>query len=280
MIIIKWLILGLALLISAFVAVISYCLLKVDLKTKAKERYSKIRDENFRKTEEDSDKKLAYTSMEDKLLSQGIKYRMGDSFSPFDYTVFRMIVCLGAGILGLLYQPWLGIMLILLAYFGVPFYFKHEDQTDNDDMLSDIGQMNSIVALQVKNGVFLSKVIYECYRATSNQRLKKALLELSIDIENFSSISDAANNFRKKFNNKHIDMFAKTLEQVQESGQSAQLFEDLVSSVKGINEAIAIKEEARTKRIGFFFETLLFLAPMIFIFYVVITMLGSTALLM
>lgn len=251
-------------------------LFRQDLKKKLRQKYRSVRDKSYSKVEADVEKKFAYDAMEEKMLAQGIKYRMGAEFSPFDYMVFRLLVSFGAGLIGLLFRPWCFLIGFGAGYLLVPFYFKQEDGNDNERMLPDISQMNSLVALQIKNGVFISVVIYECYRSVENPRLKTALLELSIDIENFADVKQAAVQFRKKFNNPYIDSFAKTLEQVQDTGKSLEFFEDILTSVEGINDAIAIRQEHKAEQVSGFFQILLFLGPVILVFYIMMGMFSSS----
>lgn len=261
-----------ALLVGLFLA----SLLQQDLKKKLMKKYKSVREQNFNRVEADSEKKFAYDAMEEKMLAQGIKYRMGAEFSPFDYMVFRLLVSIGLGLVGILFKPWCFLIGFGAGYLLVPFYFRQEDNNDNERMLPDISQMLSLVALQIKNGVFISKVIYECYRSVEDARLKQALLELSIDIENFASVKQAAVQFRKKFNNPYIDSFAKTLEQVQDTGKSLEFFEDILSNVESINDAIAIKQEHKAEQISGFFQILLFLGPVILVFYIMLGMFSSS----
>lgn len=256
--------------IAAFVGIFLGLLAMRGFKEQAMNTYTHAKDSNYEKISSSAEKKFAYDAMEEKLYAQGIKYRMGARFSPFDYTVLRLMVGVGVGLVGLLYKPWCFILGFLLGFFLVPLYFKQENDNDNDEMLQDIGQMNSIVALQVKSGIHISKVIYECCRMIDNPRLKQALLELSIDLENFATVKQAAAQFSKKFSNQHIDSFAKTLEQMESTGSSVEFFEDIVSSVASINEAIAIKEEKKAQRTADFFQIMLFIGPLVLVFYVLI----------
>jgi hypothetical protein len=249
-----------------------------DMRRKFKKRYRMAKDQYTEKQRGTADKRFAYDEIDEKLMSQGIKYRMGKDFSPFDYVVFRLACSLGAGIVAMFFKIWFFPVAFFLIFIGIPVYFKQENGNDNEDMLPDIANLNSLVALQVKNGVFLTKVIYECYRVVENPRLKDALLELSIDMETFSSIRSAAERFRKKFTSPYLDTFAKTLEQMQDTGQSLEFFEDIQSSVASINEAIAIREEARAERTAGIFQVMLFIGPVLIVFYILLGMLTGSGL--
>lgn len=254
--------------IALMVGVCAYNLLKIDLKQKAKNSYERLKDSHTEKIFANPEKRFAYDAMQKTLISQGIKYRMGDSFSPFDYMMFRIAICLGCGIFAMLvFGPLFILVGVAFGFVIVPYYFKHEDDYDNNEMLSDIGMMYGIVSLQAKSGIYISKIIYECYLSVEQPRLKKALLELSIDIENFASVKGAADRFRAKFNNSYIDTFAKTLEQAESTGSAVKVFEDIAKSVEGINEAIAIREEKKLEMRGFWFMTAVFSSVLIIVVY-------------
>ena len=244
---------------------------------KPKDVYERARDTRYSKSMETVEGKYAYDSVNDMLLSSGIKYRLGAGFTPFDYTVLRLILGLVGGILASFYKPICFPLGFVAVYLFVPIYFKEQDGNDNEEMLQDIAQMNSVVALQVKNGVQLSKVIYECYRIVEQPRLKQALLEFSIDLEHLGNVEDAAVAFRKKFNNQHTESFSKILEEISETGISAEFFDDLAASIDRINEAVAIREEQRAERVASIFQLILFLGPILIVFYLLIGMFGNTS---
>lgn len=257
-----------ALVVGLFLAT----LFSEDMRRRIKKRYRNAKEAYEERAMETTDKKFAYDEIDEKLLSQGIKYRMGSDFSPFDYVVFRLVCSLGVGIVAMFFQLWLFPVAFFLVFIFIPIYFRQENGNDNEDMLPDISNLNSLVSLQVKNGVFLTKVIYECFRVVENKRLKQALLELAIDMETFSSIRQAAERFRKKFTSPYLDTFAKTLEQMQDTGQSVEFLEDIQSSVASIHEAIAIREEARAERTAGLFQVMLFIGPVLIVFYILLGM--------
>lgn len=238
---------------------------------KSRDRYEDFKRQQTDKRNRDPDKKYAYDSMEEEMLATGIKYRMGSDFTPFDYVMFRVGMGLLAGILSMVFNPWYFPFAFVGVFVIIPIYFRQQDNNDNEDMLPDIGRMLSVLALQIKNGVYISRVVYECYRIVENPRLKQALRELSVDIDNFASIEQAASLFKKKFNNQHTENFAKVLEQLQDTGRSVEFFEDMAASVERINERIVILEEKKAERVSGAFQLILFLSPLIIVFYILLT---------
>lgn len=251
--------------------------LKRDIIGKTKSKLVDIREQGIKSQMETAEKKHSYDLMDAELKSTGIKFRMGSNFTPFDYLVFRLLISLGVGILCMFISPYLILPGCFGGYYLVGFWFKRKDKMDNEDMIKDISQIFSNVTLQLKSNVFISDVIYECYLGTEHPRLKQALLELSLDINQFSIITVATENFRKKFNNEYINVFAKTIEQAQKTGSAVEAFEDMYAQIQSIDEALAIKEEKRISDICGVFQTLIFIAAILFVLYVLVGMLDTTA---
>lgn len=265
----------LKLVISIIIGLVLANLRLGEVKSKAKGRYGEYRRKDKDRRDTDIDKKMAYEDMEATLTSRGIKYRMGDSFSPFDYTMFRILCAVGGGVFFTIFHPLAFVPGLFVGYWATGWYFKHKDDYDNGEMMADISQLFGIVSLQLRNNVFVKDVIYECFLCVEHPRLKKALLELSLEIGQFSDIKTAADNFRRKFNNEYLDMFSKTLEQLQDSGSAVNLFEDLEGQIRSINEANAIRAEKHVDDVASVFMILIFLSAMLFVAYVLLTMLGS-----
>ena len=255
-------------------AVVTY-LYKQDLAGMIKGRYRNMRQKNQERALQDIDKKVSYNMIDEMLLKKGAKYRMGDNFSPFDYTVLRLLIGCLLALVALVVHPVWVVAGFILGYLIVPFYFNYENRHDSAEMMDDIASMFGIVSLQLKNGVFLSKVIYECYLSTEHPRLKKALLELSLEMEKFGNVKEAAVSFRSKFEDKYLDTFSKTLEQADETGNAVDLLKDIESQIDGINEAIAIREEHKVNSRSFILQTLVFVGTMLFVVYIVVQMFGT-----
>ena len=250
-------------------------LYRMDLKNLVKGKYKQIKQKRYDKSRRDLDKRIEYDMIDDMLLRKGAKYRVGDNFSPFDYMVLRLLIGVLLSLVGLLLSPLFVPVGFAVGYYVVPFYFDNENRYDNKDMLDDIAAMFGIVSLQVRNGVYITHVIYECYLSTGHPRLKKALKELSLEMEKFGNVKEAAISFRSKFENQHIDSFSKTLEQSEETGNAADLLKDLENQIESINEAIAIREEKKVASKAFFVQTMVFLGGMLFIGYIMVTLFAS-----
>ena len=272
---ITWAVLCLMVFIAIMMAIVASYLYKMDLINLVKGKYKVIKQRRYEVSRRDIDKRVEYDMIDEMLLRKGAKYRMGDNFSPFDYLMLRLLIGLLIGLVGLLAHPLFMAAGFLIGYHLVPFYFDYENKNDGKDMMDDVASIFGIVSLQLRNSVYLSQVIYECYLSTTHPRLKKALLELSLEMEKFGSVKEAAVSFRSKFDDKYLDAFSKTLEQTEETGNAADLLKDLENQIDGINEAIAIREEQKVNSTSFFVQTLVFVAAMVFMVYILLTMLGS-----
>lgn len=262
--------------IVIMMAVVSTYLYRMDLINLLKGKYKQIKQRRFDKSRQDLDKRIEYDMIDEMLLRKGAKFRMGDNFSPFDYLMLRLLVGVLFAFIGLVINPLFVIVGFLLGYYMVSFYFEYENKNDSKDMMDDVAAMFGIVSLQLRNGVYLSQVIYECYLNTTHPRLKKALLELSLEMEKFGNVKEAAVSFRSKFEDKYLDSFSKTLEQSEETGNAVDLLKDLENQVEGINEAIAIREEQKVNNTAFFMQTLVFLGALAFMVYVLFSMFSSS----
>ncbi len=247
----------------------------LDIKAGAVSAYDKAKDKYKERFMENIDRKHSYEAIEDKLLSRGIKFRMGSNFSPFDYLVMRSLLGLLFGFVCMIFHPFMILPGTIAGFYLVGWYFKHEDKYDNGEMMEDIGHMYGIVALQLKNSIYLADVIYECALNVNYKRLKQALLELNMEYKQFSDIKTAADSFRRKFNNEYIDMFAKTIEQAEESGDAVDLFRDMEAQINGINEALIMRQERKTKNIADIFMVLVFIGAVLFMGYTMVAMMGS-----
>ena len=273
---ITWISWGLIVFIVVMMAFVSAYLYKMDLINLVKGRYKSIKQRRYELSRRDIDKRVEYDMIDEMLMRRGVKYRMGDNFSPFDYLMFRILIGLLIGLVGLLLHPILVAVGFLLGYHIVPFYFEHENKNDDKEMMDDIAAMFGIVSLQLRNSVYLTQVIYECYLSTTHPRLKKALLEMSLEMDKFGSVKEAAISFRSKFEDKYLDSFSKTLEQAEETGNAADLLKDLENQIEGINEAIAIREEQKVNSTSFFIQSMVFVAALVFMIYVLFTMFSET----
>ncbi|MCR5720568.1 MAG: hypothetical protein K6F84_08380 [Lachnospiraceae bacterium] len=273
----KYAVYAFAILISLAIGYLAFKFLSADFRAILLKQYQKAESSYLKRVKRDQNKNYAYLQMKENMKKTGITYRMSTEkyeFTPFAYAMFRIALCFLAAFVGLLISPLIAVLFAFIMYLAVPLNFSRENKADNDDMLEDIGAINSILALQIKNGVFITDIIYECFRIAKNERLKKALLELSIELENSNPFS-AIDNFRCKFDNQHINMFAKCIEQLEKVGQEAQFFDSLNKSISSINSAIAIKEQQRVENIGSLFETLMFLGIIVFVLYITFATMSS-----
>ena len=220
--------------------------------------------------------RFSYDEMNRFIHESGASYRMGEWFSPFDYMVMRFLLAVLTALTGFIVHPMLAIVGALAGYIFLPYYFDHENKYDNAEMLQELAAVYGTISLQTNNGVFLANAVYECYLNTKVKRLKAALLELSLDIKSSSDISQAAENFRGKFKYAYIDTFAKSIEQSLETGNSAQIFQDVSKQMNSINEALALKLEQKVEQRCFLFQTLVFMAAMLVIGFIFLSLYNSS----
>ena len=155
-----WLLVAFMVVMTSIVATYLY---RMDLVNLLKGKYKQIKQRRFDASRRDLDKRIEYDMIEEMLLRKGAKFRMGDNFSPFDYLMLRLVIGLLFALVGLIVHPLLVIVGFVCGYYIVPYYFDYENRNDSKDMMDDVAAMFGIVSLQLRNGVFLTQVIYECY---------------------------------------------------------------------------------------------------------------------
>ena len=127
-------------MVSRLVACISCGLLfgyfaGMDVKAKATSAYDKARDKYKERFDLTAERKQLYEITDEKLLSRGIKFRMGSNFSPFDYLLLRILIAILLGILGLCIDSILILPGVIGGYCLVAWYFIREDKYDNGEMM-------------------------------------------------------------------------------------------------------------------------------------------------
>lgn len=253
--------------ICFFVFYICYYLINEDMKSKVIKRYQDVKDKSQERASLSIRKKTAYEEMDSFLNSSGAKYRLGANFSPFDFTVMRLVCGCLLAILGLLLHPALFFVGAIIGYIFPAWSISNYDHEDNKRMLADIELLFSITALQLRNGVYISKVIYECYLSVENPRLKQALLDLSLSIDNKNNPYQAFHDFDCKFNNEYIHSYCVALEQLQDYGIAVHMLDNLQEQMKGIRKSNYIRIEETEENRGFLVVTVCFIGAIIFLVY-------------
>lgn len=233
-----------------------YFVYKVDWNVITKSANEKLRSQVLGLLESDDaiEEKSSYFDLEriDRYLRTHGGYYMFSWLDPFSFLMIK----LGAALLGFLVVFSLMPNNLILAFLGglggaVVGFFAFDwilniaNDSDNEEMLSDVKSIFDTLRTQTKAGVFLSNSLTECYMIVSNARLKSALLDMTNKIVIKNDIEDAVREFNKEFDSPYIDTLCVTILQSMESGKSVQILEDLSKQISDMQSAINIKEQER-----------------------------------
>jgi len=177
----------------------------------------------------------------------GVMYRLKDyNLTPAYYTILRIIVGVIVAVLGyLVFQNFVSIPIgLVLGYFLVPFYFKHKDKADRDEMLMDIYNTYSNIKVQMAAGIYIRECLEYTYDMVTNKRYKEALHELILNFSDktVSSI-DAISIFKNRFHSQEIDKLSALLSSFMQYGMNANHADDIMLEIQGIIQAKTLKTE-------------------------------------
>lgn len=210
-------------------------------------------------------------------------YYMFDWLEPFTFIMIKFGLGLLFFIVGIslikeniLLAIIVGAGLAVLGFFSFDFIINIANDSDNDDMLSDIKSIFDTLKIQTKAGVFLSYSLCECYLIVKNARLKAAMLEMTNKIVIKNDIESAVADFNKCFENSYIDTLCITIRQSMESGKSVQILEDLSKQIADMQHVINIREREKMDSKIQFLEIMIFVGLIGAVLYaLVIQMMGS-----
>lgn len=222
---------------------------------------------SFVKNEKDREK---FLRMERFLKQNGVYFAYKEKITPDEYGPLRVMIGLLAGIFLGMFMPVLAVPGFVLGYIIPPMLIKQGNDSDNDSMLESIKDIYDILKIQTRNNIHISSALYECYLWAKHPRLKQALYELTMEIQNNGDILAAVQDFREKFNNPYLESLAVSIKQSLETGKAAQIFSDVSKQIDAIDEAILLREEARVERINMIVMTLVYASVIAVIIYFVI----------
>ncbi|MCR5720483.1 MAG: type II secretion system F family protein [Lachnospiraceae bacterium] len=194
-----------------------------------------------------------YESLKDFLVRKGADYHFKKNLTPGGFlSVCIFMACIVYGVLSRV-NLGMGILGSLMAFI-LPFILViYLNLADNREMLSDIRIIYNALMVQVKAGIYLSDALSECCFYVKNNRIKDALNELSGDILMKADVAGALDVFQKKFENPYIDSLCITVVQALESGQAVELFDDLASQVKDMENYVAkAKKSSLDRKVTFY----------------------------
>lgn len=210
-------------------------------------------------------------------------YFMFDWLDPFTFLMIKcglalLFFAVGVSLIkgNLFLAVLVSAVLAVLGFFSFDFIINVANDSDNDDMLTDIKSIFDTLKIQTKAGVFLSYSLCECYLIVKNARLKAAMLEMTNKIVIKNDIETAVTEFNKCFENSYIDTLCITIVQSMESGKSVQILEDLSKQIADMQHAINIREREKLDSKVQLLEIMVFVGLIGAVLYaLIIQMMGS-----
>lgn len=188
-----------------------------------------------------------YDIIQKYIMSSGLGYMTKNKLTPMLYILAKFGLAAIGFLAGLQLNLLIAVLLLLLGFFFLDIVASVSNKSDNDAMLDDVKNIYDTLRIQTKAGVYISGALSECYLVVKNERLKRALLELTSDISAKNNITEALNDFSGKFKNEYIDVLSIIIKQSLKSGQAVKLFDDIKLQISDIDSAIATKEKGKIK---------------------------------
>lgn len=189
-------------------------------------------------------KSLNYEYIKERLLKNGITFKF-KWIDPLKYILINVVLSVLVAWFCSMINILLAIPGLIIGYKLFDLYINYSNKSDNSDMMMDIKAVFTTLKMQTKAGMYITSALTEAFTIVKNPRLKQAILELSGDIINNKSISDALDTFNRKFNNNYVDSLAVIIKQSSESGKASSSFKDIEVQLDEIQSAMVLEEKKR-----------------------------------
>lgn len=193
------------------------------------------------------------------LSKNGVSYMIPEMSALF-YMIVKIMCMVFAGVIaGIVLHNVFVVAAVMVSGFFLPDIIIHiSNNSDNDEMMSDIESIYDIMRIQARAGVFVKDSLMDCYVNTINKRLKTALLDLCNMMSTNMTMEEAVDIFSSKFNNRHIDVLCIVLAQAQSSGKTVQILTDMSEQITNLRHSRAKSDEGKLERKIEIIELLIF----------------------
>lgn len=158
--------------------------------------------------------------------------------TPEMYILTKIILTIVFALIALIFTGNI-LLAIIFAIFGLTFQdilIWSTNREDNRNMVEDIQRIYELISLQTRSSIYISDTFYDCYYFTKNARLKRALLELDAEVKITHNLSNALEEFDKKFNNESISLLARSIRQASEAGHLASSLDQMKEEMLSLQE--------------------------------------------
>lgn len=182
-------------------------------------------------------------------LSQyGAGYNLGISIA-WQFILLKLLCSLG---IILIFSQFVNITFALLCgalgYMFPVILVKAMNNSDNENMVTDLKAIYDTLRIQQSAGIFISNALTDCYLVIKNKRLKMAMKEVSGKILAERDIEKAISLLSVKFRNDYIDEFVTIITQSVQTGQLTKILEEISKQMINIEEIINIRKENAVDR--------------------------------
>ena len=186
----------------------------------------------------------------------GLMYMLRDyNIEASSYIAIKLLFATALGIAGIALggtaamKLGLFVALAVAGFFAPDIFIRISNNSDNENMSSDILQVYSTLKIHAKAGVYITDSLIECQRIVENKRLKQAFKELNNNILSAKlSPIEAITNFNARFSNSQIDNLVIILIQSFSTGRSSAMLEDLSKQIQTGNALRLEKKESKLKK--------------------------------
>lgn len=170
--------------------------------------------------------------------------------NPLKLTVgsFIIIKIIFAMFIFLMYVSKNIILAVILGIFG--FFLLDiahiiSDKSDMNKIKLELSDLYDFIEVQLSAGAFLGNVLVESYQIVKNKRLKKALKELSAEINLTKDIDQSLEKFKSKFNSIDIECLIMAIK--QNNSNTSEMLKELSKSLKEEKVSFIKSENNRIK---------------------------------
>ncbi len=239
--------------ILPFVCTAFVFLFIVSLRNSAK--YHEISKKSYKQIERMNRKSkiLNYDSIENFILSKGLKFHFGSWMNPTTFCFVEGICIIAFSVMGsfALGIPGTIAGFIVGAVF-LPLFSMSINSSDEKKMTPEIAIIYNSLRIQMHSGVHVQEAISVCYKFLDEGRLRTALYNLSEEISLSGELSKPLDNFKRNFSYEPIYTLCMILEQGQRSGQMESLLGDITKQIENMQSFVLSQKKGSLDRISTF----------------------------
>lgn len=214
---------------------------------------------DIREVIERNDKLNEYIIKKEKRLrSYGAEFFIKDGITLSRWYVYKLLMGLVfmmiAFFLAAIFEAPIKFPFLLIGFvvgfFILDLYLKLSNKKSNTDMLFDVMEMSRSVLYSIRGGQYISDALKLAVLVVSNKRLKKAMIEVNMNLSSNQPIDKCLEELEQSFDNAEISAFATVIRSLMTTGQVEEALKALESNITreqaGVNKRRLVILENRT----------------------------------